>query len=414
MIAQISSVRVNSARHRLIDQTPIVIGLKDTSVAYLRFLFAVSASILCLWSSIGVAAPLYTVKDLGSLKSGGSSYGTSLNNLGQVTGYSDAPGSSPRAFLYSNGTITNLGALGITPSSPPFGASYSRGLGINDGGQIVGLSEVVPGNPVHPVIFGDPVQDINVLAGLGSTFGAAQGINNNGQITGVSSGLPNGHAFIYSNGAMQDIGVLTHASYSVGQAINNLGQVAGYSQLNAQAGYKAFLYSNGTILDLGNLGGANSYSRGINDNGLVVGYSQIASGAEHAFLFSGGTMHDLGILPSTSSSRANAINASGKVVGYSSIAANNDLAFIYDSSNGMVNLNTLIDPSSGWVLQQAADINDVGQITGYGTINGVTHAFLLSPIGVPESSSLLLGALGIIFCAYPYLKRVTRIASLEQ
>jgi PEP-CTERM motif len=44
-----------------------------------------------------------------------------------------------------------------------------------------------------------------------------------------------------------------------------------------------------------------------------------------------------------------------------------------------VDLNTLIDPLSGWELLDAAEINVAGQITGQGLIGGEYHAFLLSP-----------------------------------
>ena len=49
----------------------------------------------------------------------------------------------------------------------------------------------------------------------------------------------------------------------------------------------------------------------------------------------------------------------------------------------MVDLNTLIDPLSGWELLDAADINDAGQITGQGLIGGEYHAYLLTPIPIP-------------------------------
>jgi probable HAF family extracellular repeat protein len=45
----------------------------------------------------------------------------------------------------------------------------------------------------------------------------------------------------------------------------------------------------------------------------------------------------------------------------------------------MTDLNHLIDPSMGWQLMDAFDINDAGQIVGAGQINGETHAFLLTP-----------------------------------
>src|SRR4029079_17082067 len=60
-------------------------------------------------------------------------------------------------------------------------------------------------------------------------------------------------------------------------------------------------------------------------------------------------------------------------------------AFLYTDAAGLRDLNTLIDPSLGWVLQAANDINDAGQIVGYGfnNVTGQTHAVRLQPIGGP-------------------------------
>jgi probable HAF family extracellular repeat protein len=44
------------------------------------------------------------------------------------------------------------------------------------------------------------------------------------------------------------------------------------------------------------------------------------------------------------------------------------------------------------VVANGVAINDAGQITGFGTIGGETHAFLATP--TPEPSSLVLAALG--------------------
>jgi len=48
----------------------------------------------------------------------------------------------------------------------------------------------------------------------------------------------------------------------------------------------------------------------------------------------------------------------------------------------MIDLNTLIDPLSGWELLDGSDINDAGQITGQGLINDEYHAYLLTPVPV--------------------------------
>jgi probable HAF family extracellular repeat protein len=41
--------------------------------------------------------------------------------------------------------------------------------------------------------------------------------------------------------------------------------------------------------------------------------------------------------------------------------------------------NDLIDSQSGWVLSGAKDINNSGQIVGFGNLNGEERAFLLTP-----------------------------------
>lgn len=117
----------------------------------------------------------------------------------------------------------------------------------------------------------------------------AYGISSNGQVAGLSlnfgiDGLPP-RAFLYSNGAMTDLGTLGGDSFGYG--INNAGEVVGRSEINSQRS-AAFLYSNGVMTDLNTLidpasGWILGEARGINDAGQIVGFG-LASGGVHAFL----------------------------------------------------------------------------------------------------------------------------------
>jgi probable HAF family extracellular repeat protein len=103
----------------------------------------------------------------------------------------------------------------------------------------------------------------------GGSFSYAYGINSNGQVVGYANTNGNSqHAFLYDNGAMQDLGTLdgstTHA-----HGINETGDVVGYS--STSSGTHAFFYRNGMMADLGTLGGENSVAYGINGKGQVVG-----------------------------------------------------------------------------------------------------------------------------------------------
>jgi probable HAF family extracellular repeat protein len=195
---------------------------------------------------------------------------------------------------------------------------------------------------------------------------------------------------------MHDIGSLG-GSYTIGWDINASGSATGDSQTLDDEASHAFLWkptiaggTSGVMHDLGTLGGTDSGASGLNSAGQVAGWSSVTDDeAVHAFLWTPtapgdvvGAMLDLGTLGG-SDSYAYAVNSAGHVVGLSYVpleVSNNGHAFLYTAAGGMVDLNALIDPLSGWELLDADDINNAGQIAGQGLISGEYHAFLLTPI----------------------------------
>ena len=158
---------------------------------------------------------------------------------------------------------------------------------------------------------------------------------------------------------------------------------------------KAFVRLHGKDTLLGTLPGMNtSRAVALNNQGQAVGiasnefYSQITNAAgvktttsgtwqSRAFFWQGGKLMDLG------DREVAGIGDQGQVLGsYFDYGAGRKTvtlrAFLWQNGQ-FTDLNALIDPASGWKLQDARAVNKHGQIVGFGEHNGVQHAFLLTP-----------------------------------
>ena len=158
-----------------------------------------------------------------------------------------------------------------------------------------------------------PMYHVVELGTLGGTFSIGRAINNAGQVVGYSALPGDGvqHAFLWSEGSMQDIGTL--GGDSRGYGINASGQVAGIGSLSGaieSSGYHAFLFAGGILQDLGTLGGTCGLAYGINDLGQAAGYADLAGNSSfRAVIYHDGTITDLGTLGR--GSQAWGINSAG-------------------------------------------------------------------------------------------------------
>ena len=164
--------------------------MRSQIVVFAVLLYAVAGN---AWGDVQ-----YTVTDLGTLPDFPFTYATGINDNGQVVGYGFGNGTFlTHAFLFSNGTLTDLGV----------GLPSSKAYGINNNGQIVG------GNGGAFLYSGSgPMQDLGKLPGAPpfAEYGAS-GINDSGQVVGTAlfywpDGSTANQAFLYSaSGGMQSL-----------------------------------------------------------------------------------------------------------------------------------------------------------------------------------------------------------------
>lgn len=333
----------------------------------------------------------FFVTDLGTL-GGTQSFAYSINDSGQVVGFSRIAGDvAGHSFLYRNGTMTDLFPLNsenVLTVGP---------TGINNSGRIA--SGQLLGGVYAAAVFDSRSSQLAVLGSLGGIAdglsGVATAVSDQGDAVGYSYTEANSqHAFLHFNGAMTDLGPA--GGYSVALGVNDAGTAVGFASKTPGGRAHAFVYSNGVMTDIHPFGDlSESTARGINNSGQVVGeFLTQDQTAFHAFLYTDGAFYDIGSAGSPETV-ALAINDRAQVVGVTVIQYEADCsdpdqggqvpciktaqhAFLYEAGR-LVDLNGSIPADSGWQLEWAFDINNRGQIVGYGTVDDNFHAFVLTP-----------------------------------
>jgi len=293
-----------------------------------------------------------------------------LNAAGLVVGVAWRGGDGgPRgpmcAFLWDEDQIAELGVLGEERSSA---------CAISDRRQVVGQFRNAEGRFLGFLWENGKTKG---LAALDGRLSAATAVNNRGEAVGISTAAGRHEiACLWDvGGAPTDLGVLPGHEGSRANGINDRGLIVGVSGPGDSPGpdAQAVVWRDGVIHALA---GACSVAMAVNAAGQIIGSAL----GGHACLWQDGAVYNLGSLPGHTASTASAINDAGDAAGSSGMGRCSDSRAALWRRGQVYDLNDLIPPDSGWVLQGASGINQRGQISGYGLRNGHRRSFLLSPV----------------------------------
>jgi len=325
-------------------------------------------------------APYFTITDLGTADQVASDLAPGLNTKGRVTVWRQSEKSGYRPVIAGGKKEKMLDA--------PAGYENEFAYSLNDHDDAVGWANTTR-NPVdslattHAFLVhkGKPV-DLGTLGGKNSQ---AYAINNGGVIVGVSqiAAEKQQRAFRYGGGKMEALDPLAGGTFSIAFAVNEAGVVAGGASIENKdvpvQPVHAVLWQDKTPQDLGTLvPGRSSIAYSVNNHNDVVGVADTPTD-QTVFIYSQGHMTDLDI-----DGRAYSINDNRQVVGTKEGEERGYMVgWLWD--NGKLNvLNDCIDKSLGYWIEAGHKINNSGQIICTGRLQKRVHFLLLTPAKRPK------------------------------
>lgn len=288
-----------------------------------------------------------------------------INGDGVIAGSSDTDGGNSHAVIWDENGVRSLGALPGDPVSVAFD--------INESGQLAGWSETNDG--IAHAVWWDERGEIIGLDDLPDAIGSsAFGINDNGLIVGSSTGLDGGvYATSWDDGTPSLLPALPGDLQSTALDVNNAGQIIGWSG-SPDAVQRAVLWQDGEVTALGELPGHTvSTAFGINADGQIVGVSSSASEAMPV-IWDDGQLSVIDLPSGYAWAIAFGISDNGVIAGTAGQRDGDSFAMVWADGQA-----TGLDALPNHEASGAYAVNGTGQVVGWSSLDGVSHAVTWEP-----------------------------------